>query len=67
MKDLEKLYSSSVYQDYLRVNPEWYLILNHDPQKIQVFKHYYRLESHETFADKLDRVCMILEMVKMMI
>lgn len=52
---------------YIRMNPKWYLILSRYPNEYDTLLKQYKVETKSTFNDKLDRVSMMLQMLKMIL
>lgn len=51
---------------YLRMHPKWYLILSRYPQEFPTLLEQYRIENKLTFADRIEKVGTMLQMLEML-
>lgn len=52
---------------YLRLHPKWYIILSRYPEEFPMMVEQYKIENKLTFADRIERVGTILQMIEMLI
>lgn len=52
---------------YLRLNPKWYILLSRYPELYKDFYEQYKIENRLTFADKIEKVGMLISMIEMFI
>ena len=52
---------------YMRLHPKWYLILSRYPQEYPTLLQQYKLENKLTFADRIERVGTLLQMLDMLL
>lgn len=52
---------------YIRMNPKWYLVLSRYPNEYNTLIKHYKIETKTTLNDTLDRICMIISMLEMML
>lgn len=52
---------------YMRMHPEWYLILSRYPQEISAFKEKYKIDNKMTFAHQIEKVGFMLQMLEMLL
>lgn len=58
---------NSALLEYMRMNPEWHLILSRYPNRIKELESIYKEENNLTFVSKLERISMVLSMMEMML
>lgn len=51
----------------MRLHPKWYLILSRYPEEYPTLLEQYKLENKITFADKIEKVGTLLQMLEMML
>ena len=56
-----------VYVDVYKRQPKWYLILSRYPQEYPTLLQQYKLENKLTFADRIERVGTLLQMLDMLL
>ncbi|UTY38837.1 YlbE-like family protein [Allocoprobacillus halotolerans] len=54
-------------RQYLRLHPKWYLILSRYPQEFPALIQQYKVENKMTFADRIERVGTLLQMLDMLL
>ena len=52
---------------YLRLQPKWYLILSRYPQEFPTMIEQYKVENKLTFADRIEKVGTMLQMIEMLL
>ncbi|EFW03903.1 hypothetical protein HMPREF9488_02695 [Coprobacillus cateniformis] len=52
---------------YLRLHPKWYLILSRYPQEFPTMIEQYKVENKLTFADRIEKVGTMLQMIEMLL
>ena len=52
---------------YLRLHPKWYLILSRYPQEFPTMIDQYKVENKLTFADRIEKVGTMLQMIEMLL
>ena len=52
---------------YLRLHPKWYLILSRYPQEFPTMIEQYKVEIKLTFADRIEKVGTMLQMIEMLL
>ena len=52
---------------YLRLHPKWYLILSRYPQEFPTMIEQYKVENKLTFADSIEKVGTMLQMIEMLL
>lgn len=52
---------------YMRLHPKWYLILSRYPQEYSTLLQQYKLENKLTFADRIEKVGTVLQMIEMLL
>ena len=52
---------------YLRLHPKWYLILSRYPQEFPTMIEQYKVENKSTFADRIEKVGTMLQMIEMLL
>jgi hypothetical protein len=52
---------------YMRMHPKWYLIISRYPEEYQTLLQQYKVENKLTFADKIEKVGMFLQMMEMLL
>lgn len=52
---------------YLRLHPKWYLILSRYPQEFPTMIEQYKVENKLTFADRIEKVGIMLQMIEMLL
>ena len=52
---------------YLRLHPKWYLILSRYPQEFPTMIERYKVENKLTFADRIEKVGTMLQMIEMLL
>lgn len=52
---------------YIRMNPQWYLILSRYPDEIHSLKKEYKIVSKKTINDQLDKINMMIKLVDLLI
>ena len=52
---------------YLRLHPKWYLILSRYPQELPTMIEQYKVENKLTFADRIEKVGTMLQMIVMLL
>ncbi len=58
--------NEDMYQ-YMRMHPQWYLILSRYPDKIDTFVNQYKLDNHCTINDYISKIGILLQMIEMLI
>ena len=53
---LNKLYNNSVYLEYLRYHPKWYMILEKNPQLFKEFENELKKDLKITTYDKIENL-----------
>ena len=53
---LQKLYSNSIYLEYLRNHPKWYYFLEQNPNNFVLFENTLKQELKITTYDKLENL-----------
>lgn len=51
---------------YVRMHPKWYLILSRYPDEYKTLVEQYKIENKLTFADRIEKVGTLLQMVEML-
>ena len=51
---------------YLRTHPKWYLILSRYPQEFPTLLEQYKIENKLTFADRIEKVGTMSQMLEML-
>ena len=51
---------------YVRMHPKWYLILSRYPGEYKTLFEQYKVENKLTFADRIEKVGTLLQMVEML-
>ncbi len=51
---LNKIYSNDLYLTYLRYHPNWYIVLNNNPNAYSSFEREIKTNLKITTADKID-------------
>lgn len=51
---------------YMRMHPKWYLILSRYPSEYKTLVEQYKIENKLTFADRIEKVGTLLQMVDML-
>lgn len=51
----------------MRLHPKWYLILSRYPNEFPTLLEQYKVENKLTFADKIERVGSMLQMLEMLL
>lgn len=51
----------------MRMHPKWYLIISRYPEEYQTLLQQYKVENKLTFADKIEKVGMFLQMMEMLL
>ena len=54
-------------RQYLRMHPKWYLILSRYPQEFPALIQQYKIENKMSFADRIERVGTLLQMLEMLL
>lgn len=54
-------------RQYLRMHPKWYLILSRYPQEFPTLLRQYKVENKMTFADRIEIVGTLLQMLDMLL
>ena len=52
---------------YLRLHPKWYLILSRYTQAFPTMIEKYKVENKLTFADRIEKVGTMLQMIEMLL
>lgn len=52
---------------YLRMHPKWYLVLSRYPNEFPTLMEQYKIENKLTFADRIEKVGTLLQMVEMLL
>lgn len=52
---------------YMRLHPKWYLILSRYPSEYPTLLQQYKLENKITFADRIEKVGTLLQMLEMLL
>ena len=52
---------------YLRLHPKWYLILSRYTQEFPTMIEQYKVENKLTFADRIEKVGTMLQMIEMLL
>ena len=52
---------------YLRLHPKWYLILSRYPQEFPTMIEQYKVDNKLTFADRIEKVGTMLQMIEMLL
>ena len=52
---------------YLRLHPKWYLIHSRYPQEFPTMIEQYKVENKLTFADRIEKVGTMLQMIEMLL
>ena len=52
---------------YLRLHLKWYLILSRYPQEFPTMIEQYKVENKLTFADRIEKVGTMLQMIEMLL
>ena len=52
---------------YLRLHPKWYLILSRYPQEFPTMIEQYKVENKLTFADRIEKVGTMPQMIEMLL
>ncbi len=53
---LQKIYANDLYLTYLRYHPNWYVILNEQPNAYSAFEKEVKTTLKITTADKIDNL-----------
>ena len=64
---LEKIYSNQMYLEYLRYHPNWYVILNKNPNAYVDFEKKLKADLKITLSDKIDQLKKQVDFVSSMI
>lgn len=51
---------------YMRMHPNWYLILSRYPERLDTFIKQYRLDNHCTMDDYISKIGIIIQMIEML-
>ena len=51
---------------YVRMHPKWYLILSRYPYEYKTLLEHYKIENKLTFADRIEKVGTLLQMLDML-
>lgn len=51
---------------YLRLHPKWYLVLSRYPEEYPTMLEQYKIENKLTFADRIEKVGTMLQMLEML-
>jgi len=52
---------------YMRLHPKWYLILSRYPEEYSALLQQYKVENKLTFADRIEKVGTVLQMLEMLL
>lgn len=58
--------NDELYQ-YMRIHPQWYLVLSRYPEELNSLMKEYKITSKKTINDQLDKMNMILKLFEMLI
>lgn len=51
----------------MRLHPKWYLILSRYPEEYSALLQQYKVENKLTFADRIEKVGTVLQMLEMLL